>query len=231
MNNRPENSARGFTLVELLVVIGIIAVLIAMLLPSLQAARKQAITVQCQSNMRQIGVSLQIYSNEWRGWLFPPRRGWNGGAVGSADTEALQNERWPVYVFKKWNPAVMKCPGDVEDPAGQHSYILNNHLIEVTPPIKAGNKVPNRTPSDVIVMGEKTFDYPDYYMNTNSNTTRTDYYTRVDPWKHGVKRGSNYLFMDWHVQNQTERESLGNIDPWGFPDPDKAILKNDQTGP
>ena len=91
-------------------------------------------------------------------------------------------------------------------------------------PIRFGSKVPNRTPSDVIVMGEKRSDWPDYYMNTDASTTRTDYYTRVEPWRHGLKRGSNYLFMDWHVANQTEKESLAGIDPWGFPDPDKAKL-------
>lgn len=57
----------GFTLVELLVVIGIIAVLVALLMPSLAAARKAARTVRCASNLRQINQALGYYINDNHG--------------------------------------------------------------------------------------------------------------------------------------------------------------------
>src|SRR5581483_6531626 len=83
----------GFTLVELLVVIGIIAVLIGLLLPALNRARAQAARVRCASQLRQIGLASVAYANENHGYL-PPYQGDDGSATFSVGSGGALLSPW-----------------------------------------------------------------------------------------------------------------------------------------
>src|SRR5258706_7661990 len=90
--HRSKSQSKGFTLVELLVVIGIIALLISILLPSLSRARETANRVKCGSNLRQIGQAMMLYANENQGSY--PRTNMNGTAAAPAiivDTTGAKN--------------------------------------------------------------------------------------------------------------------------------------------
>jgi prepilin-type N-terminal cleavage/methylation domain-containing protein/prepilin-type processing-associated H-X9-DG protein len=148
----PANQDRGrvfarcaFTLVELLVVIGIISVLISILLPTLAGARKNAQKVQCLSNLRQIGMAFQTYAADNKG-SYPVASAWNvmgkvgtqrlggspyyddqNGSTGwvgdrNISTSAYNDGIRPLNKYLV-NKEVVHCPADSGDPRGDVASI------------------------------------------------------------------------------------------------------------
>ena len=128
MTRKPTQRPGGFTLVELLVVIGIIALLISILLPSLASARRSANNVKCLSNQRQLGLGVVQFTQDHDGWIL---KGWfndyprpageaafRGGGGSGTDFGFLPDLWGWDYVLKSTyvnDDEVFRCPSDDTD--------------------------------------------------------------------------------------------------------------------
>ena len=230
----PPRTRTAFTLVELLVVIGIIALLISILLPALNKAKENANRVACGSNMKQIATGLLMYTNDYGGW-FPSL------AVGSPlrpeDWIAWQSGRNPdegqlvrYMSGKKFSPKIYRCPSDDIAPTRnyKYSYTLNYNMTGwgwPGPPSTSWNVVPCkvtkiRNPAEKILVIDESWETiddgawaPQHYNNNpglggaNLLSNRHDKRgaEKVTDRNHG--RG-NVVFSDFHYDFVERRLSL-----------------------
>lgn len=113
---RNRSSPRGFTLIELLVVIAIIAVLAALLLPTLNKAREQSHRAVCMSNLRQVNVGLLTYTGDFDDY-FPPAWFLSYGVP--------VEEQWFTFLSKylAGNRRVIVCPSEQRIVAGSTASV------------------------------------------------------------------------------------------------------------
>jgi prepilin-type N-terminal cleavage/methylation domain-containing protein/prepilin-type processing-associated H-X9-DG protein len=187
---RTRRASRGFSLIELMVVVGIIAILIGLLLPTLQTSRQQAIRLECMNNLRTIGHALVMYNNTYHHLPVRFNDSKPGEGLGYDDE---------LIALKACVPKNFVCPNHAD--AGyftetmQPSYGFNWYFDYV--PMTRGRS------SDIMVaevLGPQ---------GQGSHRADRDSITpgELDVTRHRYR--SNWLFFDGHVDWLTYAEASG----------------------
>lgn len=204
---------RGFTLIELLVVIAVIAIMAAILFPVITKAKDKARQTQCISNMKQIGLAIQTYMNDYDDEFVPPwlsTQYMDGHFAISNDVDEWGRFRtWMDLTYPQHrNFSLFKCPSQPSrnygDP-GEWSYMYNRY-----PWIINRTKLANvKNPAGMILLSHSTAGwygtmtpsdmawYQDLFMGYNptmENAYQTGY------WMFLHNNGNIYLYADGHTK-------------------------------
>jgi len=226
---------RSFTLIELLVVVAIIAMLIAILLPSLSRAREQAKCTVCLSNLREIGLAMQMYGQEHRDQI---------PAVACPRFDVPEENYW-LYVLHRTvrQDLIARCPNDdtelpfldwdappppeERDQYRWSSFALNVCLV-VPPGMNGDALYPQRIdrldriphPESVVYLAairsggdDHEWDHADHFHSELWDSPEDPIRDGL-AWQRHTGR-SNYLFADGHVETVFWKQTW---DMEGYPD-------------
>ena len=199
-----RRTPRGFTLIELLVVIAIIAVLASILFPVFAQAREKARQITCASNMRQMGLAIALYLQDYE-YYVPTKLDEVPWMIGSTDPVT---DPFLLSPYVK-EPQVRLCPSRKKPEA---RYTMNgwaplpNHPPETSPQGQPDAAVTN--PTSTLIMWEHQISAPDCWIGQEGDDPiRPDPTAGTEHWDSAHHNGFNALWCDGHVK----RMRYGNL--------------------